>query len=519
MPTAAVAGVSTTQRIVDRYYQNRVCIPESPGETPVPVCRGMVIARAEQVDALRRNRTRDVLAAIDRAVFTLIGVRGRKALLLLTEGFLNDPDLALAQEVAGRCREANIAVYSLDMRGLMTGLAAAAAFSPPNTTEMGAMQAEQIEAQAAGTVSLAEDTGGFAVRHTNDLGAGATQVADESRVYYLLGYAPPDGKGPREWRKLQVEVTRPGLRVRARKGYTLRTTAEIVAAEEARLVSGRRSPALPAEVARALASAREADAIPLRAMAYAFEARPAGTVRVLVAVEARMASLANVGSEDRPYSVLTLGVSATHRDTGKVQRIDQRIDVESGAARGGPTPSATWGEGWLTLSRDFELAPGVTQARIVMRDEFLGRLGALTLRFEVPPARGLRLSTPVLTNRASPAGEVGSSRPVLVAHREFMPEGRLYCQLEVFGAASRNGTAPQVEASYELRRHRGDVVRRGEPSLVSPTADGRLVRLLALALDGMAPGDYELVLRVEDKATGERREQIEALRLTSPSRP
>jgi len=520
MPTTAVAGASTTQRIVDRYYQNRVCIPESPGETPVPVCRGMVIARAEQVDARRRNRTRDVLAAIDRAVFTLTGVRGRKALLLLTEGFLNDPDLALTQEVAGRCREANIAVYSLDVRGLMTGLAAADAFSPPNTAEMGAMQSEQIEAEAAGTVGLAEDTGGFAVRNTNDLGAGARKVADESRVYYLLGYAPPYGKGPRDWRKLQVEVARPGLRVRARKGYTLRTTAEIVAAEEARLASGSRSPALPAEVARALASARAADAIPLRAMAYAFEARPAGTVRVLIAVEARMASLANVGSEDRPYSVLSLGVTATHRDTGKVQRIDQRIDVESGAARaGGPTPSATWGDGWLTLSRDFELPPGVTQARIVMRDEFLGRLGALTLRFEVPPAHGLRLSTPVLTNRASPAGEGGPSRPVLVAHREFAPEGRLYCQFEVFGAAAQSGTAPLVEASYELRRRRGDVVRRGEPSLVSPTADGRLVRLLALAVDGMAPGDYELVLRVEDKATGESREQVEALQFTPRSRP
>ena len=85
---------------------------------------------------------------------------------------------------------------------------------------------------AAGSVGLAEDTGGFAVRNTNDLAAGAARVAEESRTYYLLGYSPPDGKGPRDWRKLKVEVHRPGLEVRARKGYALRTLAEIAAAAE-----------------------------------------------------------------------------------------------------------------------------------------------------------------------------------------------------------------------------------------------------------------------------------------------
>jgi hypothetical protein len=349
----------------------------------------------------------------------------------------------------------------------MSGLAAADAFSTPDSAEMGAMQAEQIDAQAAGTV--------------------------------------------------RVEVARPGWRVRARKGYTLRAAAEIAAAAEARAHSGSWSPSAVVDIVRALAGVRDADAIPLRAMAYAFESRPGGTVRTLIVVEARMGNLANVGSEERPYSVLSLGIATAHRDTGQVQRLDQRIDVAAATA-GGPRNLASWEEGWLTLSREFELPPGVTQARIVMRDEFLGRLGALTLRFEVPPAAGLRLSSPLLTNRVSPAKEGGPSRPVLVAHREFAAEGRLFCQFEVLGAAAANGAAPRVEASYTLRRRNGDVVRRGEASLVAATADGRLVRLLALALDAVAPGDYELVLRVEDKATGQARERIEPLRITAPGR-
>ena len=57
-------------------------------------------------------------------------------------------------------------------------------------------------------------------------------------------------------------------------------------------------------------------------------------------------------------------------------------------------------------------------------------------------------------------------------------------------------------------------MRRSEPSLVSPSADGRLLRVLALPLDGIAQGDYELVLRIEDKATGQSQERIEPLRVT-----
>jgi len=229
-------------------------------------------------------------------------------------------------------------------------------------------------------------------------------------------------------------------------------------------------------------------------------------------VEADMRSLANLGGEERPRTVLALSIAAAHRDSGRLQRLDQRIEVEANAARSGSRAAAAWDEGWLALSRDFDLAPGVTQARIVVRDEFLGRLGTLTLRFVVPSASGLRLSTPLLTNRVMVSRD-GPARPIVVARREFFGSDPLFCQFEVFGAAAGKGRPPQVEASYELRARGGDVVRRSEPSLLTPSADGRLLRLVALTLDGIAQGDYELVLRVQNKATGETQERIEPLRI------
>ena len=496
----ALPGSDLTARVVQRYYERRVCNPDPPIPTPLATCIGMVRARSFEVDQRRANRTRDVLLAVDRAVFALTGVRGRKSLLLLTEGFLNDPDLRESQEVVGRCREANIAVHSIDVRGLISGGLGPADWSMPNVAEIGQMRIEQVENQAAGSVGLAEETGGFAVANTNDLGGGAVRVAEDSRVYYLLGFAPPEGKGPRDWRKLRVVVNRPGVTVRARKGYTLRSPADVSASGPSR--QGER----PKDVARALLAPQQRDDIPLRARAYAFEGRPGGKVAVVVAVEADLATLPNLGGQS-PRSVFSLSIAAAHRDSGTVQRVDQRVVVEAGLGR-------AW-EGWLALQRDLELPPGVVQARVVLRDEFLGRVGAITLRFEVPGAEGFRLTTPILTDRLRPVAKGAAPAPVLLARREFAASGRLYCQFKVLGAATRDPAA--LESHYLLRHVGGTTITQGAPGPMTLASDGRFVSFFGLPLKGLAAGAYELVLSVEDKTSGQTLDRTEAFRVGSGS--
>jgi hypothetical protein len=70
------------------------------------------------------------------------------------------------------------------------------------------LDAERNEAE--GAVSVALDTGGFAIGATADLGRAIRRIADESSVYYLLGYEPVatlDGK----YHKIGVEVLGEGL--------------------------------------------------------------------------------------------------------------------------------------------------------------------------------------------------------------------------------------------------------------------------------------------------------------------
>jgi VWFA-related protein len=512
---AAVAapGTSLTERVVTRWLERRVCDPLALG-----LCRSMVDSRARQIDRARQNRTRDVLARIDQAVFALSTQRGRKSLLLLTEGFLNDPDLDVDRLVVGRCREANMAVYTLDVRGLIAGttdLSAASAGGAPNAAELSLMRQEEVEFQAAGSVALAQDTGGFAFRDSNDLGGGAVRVADESRVYYLLGIAPSPGKGPGDWRKLQVKTRRPGLVVRARKGYTLRTSAEIAAAEQATQAQRRAAPggksggeALPIEVSRALASGLDRAEIPLRAMAFVLGPAPEGRVHALVALEADLGRIANLGGEDHPTAVLSLSVVVTHRDSGEIRRTDEQVKVAAD-----PAPSGL--AGGLTLARGFDLRPGVNQARVVVEDGFLGRTGAVTVRFDVPAPGGFRLSTPMLTDHTL-ARPGQAARPVFVARRTFGAGGTLFCQYEVYGATPPPGRKPPpLEASYTLRRADGTLVDQGRPAPLDPDPTGRFVQLLRLALPGASAGDYELTLKVDDAKSGASAVQTEAFRLTA----
>jgi hypothetical protein len=80
---------------------------------------------------------------------------------------------------------------------------------------------------------LAEETGGLAIRNTNDLAAGLVRVIDELREYYEVVYTPPNPVPDGRFRRIRAKVTRPGVQVRTRAGYfaTPATTPTVAAFE------------------------------------------------------------------------------------------------------------------------------------------------------------------------------------------------------------------------------------------------------------------------------------------------
>jgi len=474
-------------RIVARWTANHVCFEQDPG------CSANVLAQARQVDAERRIRTQSVLSTVRRAVDAFRPLRGRKSILLFSRGFIDDTDLR-PRDIVAASREANTAVYFVDARGLMVGpaLASADTSAPPAPSDVGSVSFEETVLASQGTQALADDTGGFSIRNTNDLGAGAERVAAESRVFYMLGFEAPSGKKPGEWRKLRVEVKRADLKVRARRGYTVRAEgvnpARSVPAKE-----GTRK--LPPAVEGALDTAHDLAGIPLRTVAYVLEPRAKDTTHVLVAAEFDASGLSFEGTGKSRAARLEVTAAATLRDTGKTLYSDERVEVR---AVEGEAP------GWRSVAREFDLPPGVAQVRLIVRDPATGAMGAVAQRIEVPRPGTLRVTTPFLSDQVVPASSrEAKPHAAVAAHRTFRAGGGLYCGFEVFGAARDPADgAPRVSAGLAVRTAAGETVRQAAPTRIAADRDGRLVRLVGLDLKGLAAGAYEIVLDVRDEAGG-----------------
>jgi hypothetical protein len=65
---------------------------------------------------------------------------------------------------------------------------------------------------------LAEGTGGFVIKDTNDLFAGLEKIGKEMDEYYVLGYTPPESTEG-SCHALRVKVDQGGTSVRSRTGY------------------------------------------------------------------------------------------------------------------------------------------------------------------------------------------------------------------------------------------------------------------------------------------------------------
>jgi hypothetical protein len=440
----------------------------------------------ELYDALGR-RIQSVYSAVERLSKGLAGARGRKSILIFSEGFLNDTNQRGFDRAIDASRRGNTAVYFIDTQGLGgPSFYGADQMTPPAPGDVGVISTEEAFLETAGTESLAENTGGASIRSTNDLLGGLERVAEESAVYYLLGYQPeqsPDGK----WHKLAVKVTRPGLTVRARRGY--QATAAV--AVEPPQPAGKAKKTRPLDP-MALVSGAD-DAIALRVAPYVLEADKTGLARVLVALEVGTSSIPFAGTGGEKQANLDLTILGKSRDQPRVFTIDERMKVDlEGKATGG----------WLTLSREMRLPAGVAQVRVLVRDLATSRVGTVAQRLVVPALDRPYLATPILTDRIE-TPRSGAPRLVPLAHRRFRPEGRLYCVYEVFGMKDPEGkAATHVAGGYTLQAAGGRVVTAAPPTPIGVDLGGRVVRMLALPLDGLEEGEYELVLEVVDQASG-----------------
>ncbi|HSD29808.1 MAG TPA: VWA domain-containing protein [Vicinamibacteria bacterium] len=406
----------------------------------------------EQVIAQVRRRTEISLGGLQQALESLVRLRGQKALVLLSEGFLLLPKMSGYREAIDIARRANVAIHFVDPRGVQADRSGTAlALTLGNV--------EGISAVTGGTVFSG-----------NDAEAGLRRVAERSDAYYLLGYQP-DRPGTGE-RQVKVAVSRQGLGVRARSRYYVPEPPK------------KTKSAAPSAGLVAMRSLADTTDLPVRTATLYFESNKKGEVATMLATEV----LPPPGRERR--RLFKLVSEARARDGGPPVR-----DQFEGSTEVVPAVP-------VILARQWQLAPGVWQARLLVEDATTGRIGTVLHTFEVPDPKVFRMSTPILT--AELEDPEGQKKPKVALARTFRTGTVLYCQYSVYGAsvAGKHDWAPHALGGWTLRR--GDeLVREAPPTLIQPGGDGRLTRTLGISLQGASPGEYTLTLTVRDEKTGE----------------
>ena len=178
------------------------------------------------------------LGAVRSVVDGLRDLPGRKSILLISDGFRiynsDDPTRnynakKALEKLVDQAGRAAVVIYTMNATGLQTlGFDASDNLGGRSPEQMAQQQTNRRLAAfdtQQGLDTLAKQTGGIAIRNTNDLGGGIKRVMDDQKGYYLIGYRPDEGTfdaktGRRTFHTLTGKVTRPGkYNFRSRNGF------------------------------------------------------------------------------------------------------------------------------------------------------------------------------------------------------------------------------------------------------------------------------------------------------------
>jgi hypothetical protein len=232
--------------------------------------------------------------------------------------------------------------------------------------------------------------------------------------------------------------------------------------------------------------------------AWVFDETLLGKANTVVATDVDVREFAFKEQDGRFVNALEFLLVVAHLETGEFFRYDQKVDMKLL-----PATRERLAKTWFPVVREFELAPGAYQAKIVVRDANSKRIGTVVHEFTVPDLSKLRASSIVLSDTLQPTKTGERPRPALVVRRTFAPDTTLFAQFEVYGAEKEKGSGmPKVSAGYQIRREDGTVITRVAPTQILPTSLGKLSRLVGTELRDATPGSYEFILELRDEIGG-----------------
>jgi VWFA-related protein len=461
---------------------------------------------------LAEREARSVLRAIAAMARGVESVDGRKTLILFSQGFVvgghMERDLEKTISIANL---ANVAVYAVDSQGLMPrGTSSelvpsgelssiSAATGPRRKYATGGEslfdRARQVGSDQRDSAlrHVAAETGGFAIRNTNDLHVGLQRIDEDIRSYYLLTYQPINQTYDGQFRRIRVEVKREGVQVRARSGYrALPPGLQTVGTEEYQLLRD-----------------AEAGQVSLDLKTYlrldAFLA-PRQEQPVLVTLEIPTPEIRfEEHPEENGKRTARLEVLGLIRRAGGdvIERFGTPMNLHLT-----PEEHEVLNRGSLSFANHFDLLPGSYTVQVVTRDPFSNKVGLVESALQVAePSRELALSTIVLGKDVERNSSdefsfltANGTRVLPLARRVFRNQDKLVFYFDIYNFRLSQLNSPEVAVTVSLSRS-GSAQRLTLPELI--IRDGQPGSSLSVAkyieLEGLAAGTYFLTANVVDR--------------------
>lgn len=453
----------------------------------------------------------------------LSAMPGRKTIVFFSEGIAIPANVqAQFKNVITSANRANVAIYTIDSGGLRTASGTKEARDELVQASQRRLAQEENAGRGiamresmtrgmernedvlrlnpeSGLGQLANETGGFAVRDTNDARAGFLRMTEEMRFHYVLAYSPTNEKMDGSYRSILVKMRRPDLKVQARKGYLA-----LPPAEYAMPVRQFEAPAL-AELERE----PRPDAFPLHLAAYSFpEAARPGLAPVMVHIPGgTMTWSADGATPHADFAVLVKIKDAQGREADRLSQ-EYRLSVPAEKLE-----AARRGE--VLFYRETELPAGRYVAEAVAYDALAKRASVRTFPLEVPPvdASRVRLSSLMLVSRAdqlTPEERKDTKNPLHYGEVILYPnlgtplKKAVTPALGFYFAVYGKDLSAARKATVEVQQG-GRVLASTVSDLAPPDAGGRIQHAGALPLKSLAAGDYTLKVSVAGGTSSETR--------------
>lgn len=435
---------------------------------------------------------------------------GRKTLLYFSTGIIVPPSLVdLLRTTMSEANRANVSIYAIDARGLQMDnegdrarnqLADAinASRASYNEGEGAALSAaagsfksaeiaeSSIRQNKQGTLAeLADGTGGQLIANTNDLRKPIRQVAEDISSYYAISYTPTVQELDGKFRKLNIRITRPDVKVISRSGYFAVPTVD------GKAVMGYEIPLL--------AALNEPN--PKRDFAYrmgALRFAPGATAQHLLLLTVPLAELSFQSDKVKKlYSTHFSVLALVRNEKGEVvARVSQDYPLQGKLER-----LESLKKGNLDFTKSFALAPGKYNLQTVVYDFDSGKTSVQSRPLFVPePQPSLAISSLTLIRRLDSAGlnKPSDDKPLVTTLGRIVPnlgETVDAAKEKILGfyVVAYTNSKDKTTLTLEFLQS-GEVIAQIMMDLPAPNEKdekGRIAHVFSIPADSFSSGEYQ----------------------------